>query len=1100
MEFRLLGPLEVREDERVIPVGGAKQRALLAILLLHANELVSRDRLIDELWGERPPGTASHSLDHQVSRLRKLLRPSELLVTGAGGYSLQVEPERIDVRRFERLLAEGRRANADGRPAEADALLDQALALWRGDALADWAYDPFARTEIERLEELRVAAIEERVEARLELGNHHALVAELEPLIAKHPFRERLRAQLLLALYRSGRQAEALRFYGDTRKKLVGELGIEPGPDLQQLEQAILRQDPSLDRPAARVEMRARRWRSALLSATALALTAGAAAAGLLLTGGGTQDPHAQSSAQPDSVVLLSARSGKAIGKAVARGVVASRFGAGSLWSLSISGELTRIDPASGKVVASLSTGVLVPCGLAVGEGSVWVTDCTTPTLVRIDPALDPPVVADRYQLPVPEPFLAGQTRDVVLGAGSVWVSQGDANPSYVYRLDPKTGELQKRILIPVGGAHTLAFGDSALWVANADVGQVSRIDARTNEITSTPMVGDGNICCLAAGEGYAWVATNPDHQVWKIGGNGTVATSIGLAGAIENLTYADGAVWAAQGDAGTLVRIDATTNTKRAYRVGHHLIGVAARKGVVAVGVGESAADVTAGLKGRVVTVALKDDYLDWTSPDPAATQGAFNPYQVQFHYATCAKLFNYPDAPGVAGMRLAPEVASGLPEVSDGGRTYTFRIRPGYRFSPPSNEPVTAESFRHEIERVLSARLNPGPWALAEFSDLVGAAAYNAGKASRISGLSVRGNALVIRLAEPASDLPARLARPAFCAVPVETPIVLHGITSPLPSAGPYYLAAHAGDAFVLKQNPNYHGNRPRRLDALVYRTGVDVTQAISLMAQDKVDYVAEVDSALAPNTAPARAAGARYRLTPDNWTERLVLNTRRPVFADVRVRRAVAYALDRRTLAAGLDKVFAVPTSRVLAPNGPGANRGASYPLNGDPSTARRLTGGRRLHAVLATGADAEGTVYDPTFVRALSDQLATIGIDLTVIPLRQTDDPAERAAVLARADMMRRAANAAETRDSVAYLRSLPYLKASDRARLERIATLSSPRREEAAARLAAGLERDAVVVGYADLVHPELLSSRLGCVVDQPQYPGLDLAALCLRSD
>ena len=187
----------------------------------------------------------------------------------------------------------------------------------------------------------------------------------------------------------------------------------------------------------------------------------------------------------------------------------------------------------------------------------------------------------------------------------------------------PKTGELQKRILIPVGGAQTLAFGDSALWVANADVGQVSRIDARTNEITSTPMVGDGNICCLAAGEGYAWVATNPDHQVWKIGGDGTVATSIGLAGVIENLTYADGAVWAAQGDAGTLVRIDATTNTKRAYRVGHHLIGVAARKGVIAVGVQESAADVTAGLKGRVVTVALKDDYLDWTSPDPAANAG---------------------------------------------------------------------------------------------------------------------------------------------------------------------------------------------------------------------------------------------------------------------------------------------------------------------------------------------------------------------------------------------------------------------------------------------------------------------------------------------
>ena len=176
----------------------------------------------------------------------------------------------------------------------------------------------------------------------------------------------------------------------------------------------------------------------------------------------------------------------------------------------------------------------------------------------------------------------------------------------------------------------------------------------------------------------------------------------------------------------------------------------------------------MTAGLKGRVVTVALKDDYLDWTSPDPAANQSAFNPYQVQFHYATCAKLFNYPDASGAAGSGSCPRSRPAGPTVTDGGRTYTFRIRPGYRFSPPSNEPVTAESFRHEIERVLSPRLNPGPWALAEFSDVVGAAAYNAGKASHISGVSVRGDALVIRLAKPAPDLPARLARPAFCAVP--------------------------------------------------------------------------------------------------------------------------------------------------------------------------------------------------------------------------------------------------------------------------------------------------------------------------------------------
>jgi len=203
--------------------------------------------------------------------------------------------------------------------------------------------------------------------------------------------------------------------------------------------------------------------------------------------------------------------------------------------------------------------------------------------------------------------------------------------------------------------------------------------------------------------------------------------------------------------------------------------------------------------------------------------------------------------------------------------------------------------------------------------------------------------------------------------------------------------------------------------------------------------------------------------------------------------------------RTLAAALDGVIAVPTSHVLPPNAQATRSGSSYPLNGDLSAARRLTGGRHLHAVFATYADAAGTVFDPAFVRALRDQLAAIGVSLTVVPLPQTDDPAVRAAALARADLTRAEANADMTRDPIEYLRSLPYLPAEAAARLERIARFSSPRREAAAAALAATLEREAVVVAYADLATPELFSPRLGCIVDQPEYPGLDLAALCLRS-
>src|SRR6266516_3888984 len=248
MEFRLLGPLEVRRDDGPLPVRGPKQRALLVLLLLHANETLSRERLIDELWGERPPATAPKALQVYVSQLRKLLEPDRPLETTATGYMLRLEPGQLDLHRFETLLAEGRSALGAGAPGQAANLLAEALSLWRGPALADLAYEPFAQTEIARLEELHLAAIEERIEAELQLGHHAELTGQLEPLVTEHPLREHLRSQLMRALYRSGRQAEALEAYHTGRRLLVDELGIEPGRELRELEQAILRQDPALER------------------------------------------------------------------------------------------------------------------------------------------------------------------------------------------------------------------------------------------------------------------------------------------------------------------------------------------------------------------------------------------------------------------------------------------------------------------------------------------------------------------------------------------------------------------------------------------------------------------------------------------------------------------------------------------------------------------------------------------------------------------------------------------------------------------------------------------------------------------------------------
>jgi ABC-type transport system substrate-binding protein/DNA-binding SARP family transcriptional activator len=242
LDFRILGPLELSRSGRPLPLAGGRQGALLAVLLVHANEVLDRDRLIEALWGAQPPKTARAALQGYVAQLRRLL-PEDRLLTRAGGYVLTVEPGELDADRFERLLAEARTRE----PAEAATTLRAALSLWRGPPLLDVRYENFAQREVLRLEELRLAATEQRIEADLVLGRHHELVGELEGLTAEYPLRERLAAQLMLALYRCGRQADALDFYRRTRRAFVEELGIEPGSALKELERRILAQDRDLE-------------------------------------------------------------------------------------------------------------------------------------------------------------------------------------------------------------------------------------------------------------------------------------------------------------------------------------------------------------------------------------------------------------------------------------------------------------------------------------------------------------------------------------------------------------------------------------------------------------------------------------------------------------------------------------------------------------------------------------------------------------------------------------------------------------------------------------------------------------------------------------
>jgi DNA-binding SARP family transcriptional activator len=246
LEFRILGPFEVLRDGAPVALAGQKQRALLAALLLRREDVVSADRLVEDLWGDAPPRTAATSLQNFVSQLRKALG-ADVIETRSPGYRLRFQSDELDLTRFEGLVRAARAADPDARLR----LLREALSLWRGRPLADFLYEPFAEGEIRRLEELRLGALEDRLEAEVALGAHAEAVGELEALVRDHPLRERLRGLLMLALYRSGRQAEALEAFQRARRALVDELGIEPSPELQRLHASILRQETTLDRASS---------------------------------------------------------------------------------------------------------------------------------------------------------------------------------------------------------------------------------------------------------------------------------------------------------------------------------------------------------------------------------------------------------------------------------------------------------------------------------------------------------------------------------------------------------------------------------------------------------------------------------------------------------------------------------------------------------------------------------------------------------------------------------------------------------------------------------------------------------------------------------
>ena len=1110
MELGLLGPFEVADGDRTLVIGGGRQRKLLAILALRANEFVGSERLIEELWGERPPETAAKALQGYVSQLRKTLG-HEVLVTRPGGYVLQIAPGQLDVHRFERLVDEAR----DAEPREAAEKLREALAVWRGPALADFAYDDFAQTEIARLEERRLVVLEERIDTDLALGRHAALVGELVALVAQQPLSERPQAQLMLALYRSGRQAEALEVYQQARRRFREDLGLEPSEELQQLQRAILAHDPALGPAARTVWPRARRMisRPRFLGALGAILLLGAVGSALLLVLGDSGDT-ALAGAEPDSVAFVDASSGELLGQVPARRTALLRFGRGFLWSMSVDGTLEQIDPDDHEVVRRIGVGVH-PGGLAVGLGSVWVTDADLPRLLRIDP---------RYGSvnPIELPGKSG-AGGVSVGDGSVWIAQGG---SRVLRIDPETGRVEHHWRVAT--ASDVHFADGKAWLVAGGEGIVWRVDPATNQIIGSVKLRP-DLCCTAAGGGFVWMESAFDPTVWKFSGLANPSTpvaSVKLAGSGGALAYGNGALWATTGAAGTVTRIDPRTNAKKTFAVGHETRAIAAGDGLLAVGVGPSAADVTAGLSGKVAHFISTFDSL--TDTDPAI---ATSPWQWQLEYATCAKLMNHPDAPAPAGWRVVPEVAAAAPKVSADGRTYSFQIRRGFRFSPPSNEPVTARTFKNTIERALSPRLGPRAAAAVFAGDIAGVAAYRAGRAQHVSGISARGDVLTIRLVAPAADLPTRMALPFFCAVPVETPIILNGLEQPIPTAGPYYLAEHIeGVVAVVKRNPNYEGARPQHLDAIVYRRPeAGKADAISEVERGEADHLGEFDAGLgelvanlpiADRYGPPRGGGQpEFFVRPMLAIDYLAFNARSPLFADARVRRAANFALDRRAIA---ETYGWPPADHYLPPGMPGYRDSHLYPLaRPNLERARKLARGSGGGAVLHVCDVPSCTQWG----RIIRGNLAAIGIE---VDMRASSDPLARAQAEGGDMLLTRmsATFPSSYQDPVTFLentfalpRSRTRLRQTARdgcpgcqmppgwfagarfeRELERIGGLGGREREAAAGALDLEIARAAPGAVLMSETYAQLFSARMGCQKFQPLYFGVDIAALCMREN
>jgi DNA-binding SARP family transcriptional activator len=565
MEFRILGPLEVLDGGRPLTIRRGKEAALLAYLLLHANEVVPSGRLIDELWDERPPTTAPKILHNAVSHLRKQLGDGRIRTSGPG-YLLHVEEDELDLHAFERLAE-------DNRP-------EDALALWRGPPLLDLEEERFAEDARRQLEEKRLAVLEGRIAGDLAEGRHLELIAELEALVAVHPLRERFSELLMLALYRAGRQGDALAVYRRARTTLGEELGLEPGPPLQELERKILKQEADLAAPPrqmrtpARTGSDRRRPRRLAMGSAVGVLAVAALVLALIYALNDSSKPPV---VKPNSLVAIDPTRNRVVDVVpigeTPRGVTT---GARYVWTANPGdGTVSQIDP---KNLHTRTVGLgAAATALVEQDGVVWVVTGNDNSVVPID-ARSGGVLNVGIRIS-DNPSASAYT--IAAAPAGIWIGSG----SDLVKLDPSTQRLGPRWHYKAG-ISDVALTDNAVWLVSRakTVAKVSPSTGRLGGETTVSMIP----AALAISGGSVWVATGAPYDnraaVWRVDPLITRVTqttplggALGLPPYTLDVASGAGAIWVAVYDTGTVARIDPRTGTVvKLIRIGGHPSGIA--------------------------------------------------------------------------------------------------------------------------------------------------------------------------------------------------------------------------------------------------------------------------------------------------------------------------------------------------------------------------------------------------------------------------------------------------------------------------------------------------------------------------------------------